>query len=187
MAGYFSTSREAEITLKIPEINVMAYISAPFHVTTTKNNYNIIFGRDLLWELGIQLDFQNDLIAWKDINLPMKPMDCKMKTCFTIQDSKNVRNAIKKIKKVLDDNYKIADLKKIVNNLKYFSQSFIPKLLAKHEEMFDNALGNYTDSEYKIELLEGAKPYHTKSFPIPKIHEETFKTEVNLIINIGIL
>ena len=47
--------------------------------------------------------------------------------------------------------------------------------------MFDGTLGK----EYKIELIEGAKPNHAKSFPIPKIHEETLKTEVNRLINIG--
>ena len=61
-----------------------------------------------------------------------------------------------------------------MNNLKYLNndkQSLILKFLRKHEEMF--------------ELLEGAKPYYAKSFPIPKIHKETSKTEVNRLINIG--
>ena len=77
----------------------MAYFSAPFHVTTKKSNYNVIFGRDLLWELEIQLVFQTNFIGWQDIHLPMKPMYHKMRAYFTIQDSKNVRNATKKIKK----------------------------------------------------------------------------------------
>ena len=81
----------------------------------------------------------------------MKPIGCKMRTHFTIQDSKNVRNAIKRIKKILDTNCEKANLKKIVNNLKYLNndkQSLILKLLRKHEEIFDGTLGNYTDSEY---------------------------------------
>ena len=108
MAGSFSTSHEAEIMLKMPELNVTAHTSAPFHVTTKKNNHNLIFGRDLLQELGIQLDFQNNFIGWKDINLPMKPIDYKMRTHFTIQESKNVRNATERIKKILDVNGKKA-------------------------------------------------------------------------------
>ena len=112
----------------------------------------------------------------------MKPIDCKMRTHFTIEDSKNVRYATKIIRKILDVNYNIASLKKIVNNLKYLNnekQSLILKLLRKHEETFDGTLGDYTGLEYKIELLEGARPYHAKPFPIPKIHKETLKTEVN--------
>ena len=123
MAGSFSTSREAKITFKIPELNVTAHISAPFHVTTKKSNYDIIFGRDVLQELGIQLDFQNNFIGWQNINLPMKPMDCKMRTHFTNQDSKNIRNATKRIKKILDANYEKDYLKKIVNNLKYLNNN----------------------------------------------------------------
>ena len=113
-----------------------------------------------------------------------------MRTHFIIQDSKNVRNATKTIKKTLDANYEEANLKNIVNNLKYLNndkQSSILKLLTKHEEMFDGTLGNYTVLENKFELLEGAKPYHAKPFSIPKIHEETLKTEVNRLINIGVL
>ena len=53
ITGSISASREAEITFKIPELNVMAHISMPFDVTTKKSNYDVIFGRDLLRELGI--------------------------------------------------------------------------------------------------------------------------------------
>ena len=88
MARSFSTSHEAEITFKISELNVMAHISAPFHVTTKKSNYDVIFGRDLLRELGIQLDLQNNFTRWQDISLPMKAIDCKMRTHFTNQDTK---------------------------------------------------------------------------------------------------
>ena len=55
MVGSFSTSHGAEIPFEIPELNVTAHISTPFHVTTKKSNFSVIFGRDLLWELGIQL------------------------------------------------------------------------------------------------------------------------------------
>ena len=53
--------------------------------------------------------------------------------------------------------------------------------------MFGGTLGNYATSESKIELLEVAQPYHTKRFPIPKIHEETLKTEVNRLVCTGVL
>ena len=53
--------------------------------------------------------------------------------------------------------------------------------------MFDSILDNYTGPEYKIEILEGAKPYHAKPFPIPKIQNDTFETEVNISRKIGSL
>ena len=75
MAGSFSTSSEAEITFKMLELNVTAHISASYHVTT-KKKFNVISGRDLHQELGIQLDFQNNFIGWQDISIPMKPIHC---------------------------------------------------------------------------------------------------------------
>ena len=51
--------------------------------------------------------------------------------------------------------------------------------------MFNYTLGNYTGTEYDIELLEEDQPYHTKPFPIPKVYEENLKTEVNRLVNIG--
>ena len=120
----------------------------------------------------------------------MKPIDCKMRTHFTIQGNKTVSNATKRMKKILNTNYKKGNLKKIVNNLKYLNndkQCVILKISRKREEMFDGTLGNYTGPEYKIELLEGVKPYHAKPFPIPKLHKEIPRTEVNRIVNIGVL
>ena len=53
--------------------------------------------------------------------------------------------------------------------------------------MFDGTLGTYTGSDYKIELQEGVKPYHAKPFPIPRIHEETLRKEVDRLVEIGVL
>ena len=131
MAGSFSMSCKAEFRLKLTKLSVTANISVPFHVTTKEYNYHVIFGRNI-WELGIQLDFQNDLIGWQETNTPMKPIVCKMRTYFTIQDSKNVRNVTKRIKKILEANNERVNFKKLVNNLKYLSndkQSLILKIL----------------------------------------------------------
>ena len=48
-------------------------------------------------------------------------------------------------------------------------------------------LGTYTGTECKIELIEQAQLYHAKQFPIPKVHEETLKTEVDILENIDVL
>ena len=53
--------------------------------------------------------------------------------------------------------------------------------------MFDGTLGKYTGTEYTIELLEKAQPYHVKPIPIPKVHEVTLTTEVNILVSLGVL
>ena len=44
-------------------------------------------------------------------------------------------------------------------------------------------IGDYTGTQYKIELLKGAQPYHTSLFPILKVHNETLKTVFNRLVN----
>ena len=52
MAGSFSTSYKAEVKIKCPQLKVNTHIFVPFHITSQKCNYNVIFGHKLLQELG---------------------------------------------------------------------------------------------------------------------------------------
>ena len=52
--------------------------------------------------------------------------------------------------------------------------------------MFDGTSRNYTGIEFKFELLDDAQLQYAKPFPIPKVHEETLKTEVSRSVNIGV-
>ena len=53
--------------------------------------------------------------------------------------------------------------------------------------MLDRTMGNYTGSNYTIELKQNAKLYHEKPFPIPKIHNPTLKKELDSFIKIQVL
>ena len=119
MAGSFSTSCKAEVKNKLPDLYVITQIFAPFHVTSQISNNNVIFGRDLLRELGINLDFQNIFVGWKETKIPMQSINCKMRTKFIILESKNIRSVSNGIKKILGANYEKANLKDITNKLKY--------------------------------------------------------------------
>ena len=160
------------------------------HVTKQKSNYDLILGRDTMTELGITLNFANNTTHWQENNIPMKPINCDVKTHYAIRDSTRVQSETKRIKKILDANYQKANLPKIVKDLIYLNaikQNKLLKLLRKYEQMFDGTLGNYTGSKYKIELKENIAPYHAKPFPIPKIHEPTLKKEVERLVKIGVL
>ena len=85
--------------IKLPEFNWMVHIFASFHVATKRRNNNVIFGRALLMELGINLDFQNSLVGWKETKISMKSINSKMRTNFAILESKNIWAATNRIKK----------------------------------------------------------------------------------------
>ena len=190
MAGSFATSYETEVKLQLSELFRTAHISAQFHVTKQESAYDLIFGRNLLRELGIILNFNKNTVECNNIDIPMKPRNCTSETHFAIQESENVQNATARIKKILDAKYEKADLKQVVKELKHLckpERKSLLKLLQKYESMFDGTLGTYTGSNYKIELQEGVKPYHAKPFPIPRVHEKTLRKEVDRLVKIGVL
>ena len=52
---------------------------------------------------------------------------------------------------------------------------------------FDGTLGTWNNKPYNIELKEGTKPYHSRPFLVPKIHERTLKVELDRLIKLGVL
>ena len=60
-------------------------------------------------------------------------------------------------------------------------------LLSKYEHLFNGTLGTCQKEPYNIELKEGVKPYHSRPFPVPKIHEHTLKVELDRLIKLDVL
>jgi hypothetical protein len=60
-------------------------------------------------------------------------------------------------------------------------------LLLKFEELFDGMLGDWKLPPVSFESKEGAKPYHSRPYPIPKIHKATLMKEINRLVLIGVL
>jgi hypothetical protein len=52
-------------------------------------------------------------------------------------------------------------------------------LLLKFEELVDGTLRDWKLLPVSFELKEGAKPYHGRPYPIPKIHKATLMKEIN--------
>ena len=48
-------------------------------------------------------------------------------------------------------------------------------------------MGTWNTKPYEIELKEGAKPYHTRPYPIAKINEKVFYDEIMRMCELGIL
>ena len=74
----------------------------------------MIMGRDMLRELGIQINFSTELVTWDEVSIPMKPFNARIETNYHIDDSVAVKDATKKMKQILDAKYELANLDKIV-------------------------------------------------------------------------
>jgi hypothetical protein len=91
----------------------------------------------------------------------------------------------------LDAKYDKADLPSIVkNNCAHLSMPYRNLLLAlllKYKELFDGMLGEWKLPPVSFELKEGAKLYHGRPYPIPKIHKATLMKEIDHQVVIGVL
>ena len=112
-----------EIILKIPELNHSADIYAKYHLTCKLLNYNLILDADMLHELVIILNFENKTMAWQEVSISMIPPNCMTKEFFIIEEICPAINATKRIKQILDAEYKKINLESIIMNLNYLKDN----------------------------------------------------------------
>ena len=137
-------------------------------------NYDMIMGRDLLQELGININFKNMTLEWDNNIIEMKSTEATEETSFAINDSPAVAVASERLKRILDAKYEAANLEEVVKSHEHLNmeeQAQLLALLEKYSDLFDGTLGHWTNDPYRVELKEGATPYHARAYPIPKIHE----------------
>jgi hypothetical protein len=60
-------------------------------------------------------------------------------------------------------------------------------LLHKYQHLFNGSLGIWNGKPYNIELKPEAKPYHSRPFLVPKIHEATLKSELECLPKADVL
>ena len=83
--GKFTTSNKCNITFTLPAFYEHREITWNCYVDTTTSsnhyiNYDLIIGRDLMHEIGINILFKDSLIEWDGATIPMQPADKLDKT-----------------------------------------------------------------------------------------------------------
>ena len=189
-AGSVNTTAEVDVHFSLSELHDNRGIKWKAHVADSLGAYDMIIGRDLLTDLNIDLLFSEQVIQWDGHTLPFRGHEATPETSFHVQDSMAVDEASERIKGILDAKYVAADLKEVVAAAEHLTeeqQQMLLEVLTKHEELFDGTLGNWKDVQYDIELRQGAEPYHARAFPIPRIHTQTLKNEVERLCRLGVL
>ena len=54
--------------------------------------------------------------------------------------------------------------------------------MQKLEELFDGTLGNWSTDPVDFEFQEDKKPILYRKYPVPKVHEEIFKKEIERFV-----
>ena len=60
-------------------------------------------------------------------------------------------------------------------------------LLTEYEDLFDGTSGDWKTEPVSLELKEGAKVYHGRAFPVPKIHKAILVNELIRLCDLGVL
>lgn len=193
-AGVFETEGICSVSFRLPELSPTAEIMHKVHVFKSEkiSNYDMIIGRDLLTELGIDVCFSDGTIKWPKQNgeIPMKSTTATEYSEFFLQDPANVAEDAERISKILDAKYQKADLQEVVSGIKTINepeQKRLLELLERWETLFDGTLGKWKGEPYKINLRKGVTPFHAKPFPVPRAYEETLKREIERLCKLGIL
>jgi hypothetical protein len=108
----------------------------------------------------------------------------------TCKEPKSTEEATKRVVRILDANYKKANLQEVVDTRTHLSpenKNMLLELLTEDEPLFDGTLGAWKTTPVSFELKEGARPYHGRAFPIPKVHNETIMKEIRRLIELGVL
>jgi hypothetical protein len=130
-------------------------------VTKDLGAYDMILGRDLLTDLGIDIRFSTNTVEWDDSEIPMKGTDLEMQESYHIGDGDVADDALERIKRILDALYKPANLREVAkeaNHLPEEQQEELHTLLHKYEDLFDGTLGHWNDVKLKVELKPDVTP-----------------------------
>ena len=92
---------------------------------------------------------------------------------------------------ILDAKYEKLDVDSLVSthcsHLLVSQQADLRALLRKHAKLFDGTLGRYPGEPMHIELEEGAQPVYRRPYPVPVVRMETFRKELEHLVQIGVL
>ena len=174
-AGKFNTTKKCELEFTLPAFNAKKIITWDCYVdeeNNTNSNYDMIIGRDILHELGIDLLFSTAEMTWDNVTIPMQPI-----TKLTEDWADQIENEImfsqdpattdaERIQSIIDAKYTAANLEGIAKDCKLLTKEEQKELLAlleKFNHLFDGQLGTWDSEPVDLEFKEpNCKPYHAK-------------------------
>ena len=92
---------------------------------------------------------------------------------------------------IIDAKYEKADLHKVMENqcqhLTKTQRNYLIKLLQEIKWLSYGTISTLKTHPVDFKLKEDMKPICPRSYPVPKVHEEMFKREIEHLVRLGFL
>jgi hypothetical protein len=166
----------------------------------SKLQNDLILGTETMKEFGIILNFRDKMMTIDEVISPIRNINnlqgsrifCALQHNHSLaMEPQSIQDATQRAMRILDAKYRKADLHSVVrDNCKHLStnqQKKLLQLLKKYVSLFDGTLGNWKTKLVSFQLKEGVSLYHSRVFPVPKIHKNTIIKEVERLVKLGVL
>jgi hypothetical protein len=173
---------EVPLTIVLPEFSSSMEVQWLCAIDENPNStYDMILGRDLQSALRMDILFSTGTLVWNKISIPMHTGQHREKKHLdeyfdqVIEDfrlSELIREELHEATKILDANYKKADLEEFAKNIPHLTnnqKSQVCTLLRNHESLFQGKLALWDTPPVSLELEEGAKPYNARAYEVDPV------------------
>ena len=162
--------------------------------------YDVILGSDFLEKAGIDIKYTSKTVEWLGLSIPLRDPH------RLSDDDYNAMQATYQIdiedefmgeetldvfvNEILDAKYDKIDIKDVITQQTHLTETqreSLYKVLSKHSKLFDGTLGVYPHKKFHIELEPGAEPVHHRGYPVPYVHRDVFKRELDHLVKLGVL
>ena len=162
-----------------------------------EQRYDMIIGRDLMTEIGLDINFSSCSMKWDNAEVAMQEpswldnehIEQFEQEMFMMHDP--ITTDAERIQSILDLKYSQADLHQVVKDIPDLDdpqRQQLLKVLQKFEPLFDGSLGCWNCTPVELELKDpNCKPVHAKPYPVPQSQEKKLKEEVERLVAAKVL
>ena len=161
---------------------------------------NIILGTDFLSKAGIKINYETGFMEWFESLLPLRDSyGLNAKTFDDMEDALFIQQEDELFgedwldsyaTEILEDKYNPTDINDAVSNMDHLKddqKEDLKVLLNKHKKLFDGTLGVYPHKKFHIEIDSESLLVHSRAYPVPHIHLNNSKNELQHVVQLGVL
>ena len=197
LTGERLINRAVDLTdCALPQFSPTLKVSCPIrcYVNARDTAYDIILGREALFDLGISVSFTEQLTTWTGISIPFQNEKRIHKDTGLLKvgsrDDADDFIVPSFASTIMESSYESFDIPDIVKGLSHLSKKQIDDLVVIFKQcgpLFSNKLRDFKGPIVTLKLKPGARPSWKRPYAVPQSQLVLFKNELDRLVAIGVL